>query len=110
MSDSALTEAFLEMLSAERGARENTLDAYKRDLDDARGVLRGGRHAVGLPGHGSMQQPRGAVADPVANLRLPDLRQSDCPQGGVHAARQIRHAVDQRAVEVEQHSTRSAGQ
>ncbi|MBY0562980.1 MAG: site-specific tyrosine recombinase XerD [Hyphomonadaceae bacterium] len=36
MSDSALIEAFLEMLSAERGARANTLDAYKRDLDDAR--------------------------------------------------------------------------
>jgi integrase/recombinase XerD len=42
MSDSALIEAFLEMLSAERGARENTLDAYKRDLDDARGAVRGG--------------------------------------------------------------------
>ncbi len=36
MSDSALIEAFLEMLSAERGARANTLDAYARDLDDAR--------------------------------------------------------------------------
>ncbi|TNM60769.1 site-specific tyrosine recombinase XerD [Aliirhizobium smilacinae] len=27
-------EAFLEMLSAERGAAENTLSSYKRDLDD----------------------------------------------------------------------------
>jgi integrase/recombinase XerD len=36
MSDSALIESFLEMLSAERGARANTLDAYARDLDDAR--------------------------------------------------------------------------
>jgi integrase/recombinase XerD len=35
MSDTALIEAFLEMLSAERGARANTLDAYRRDLDDA---------------------------------------------------------------------------
>ncbi len=42
MSDSALIEAFLEMLSAERGARANTLDAYKRDLDDARTHVRGG--------------------------------------------------------------------
>jgi integrase/recombinase XerD len=42
MSDSALIEAFLEMLSAERGARVNTLDAYARDLDDAREHVRGG--------------------------------------------------------------------
>jgi integrase/recombinase XerD len=42
MSDSALIEAFLEMLSAERGARANTLDAYARDLEDARAEVRGG--------------------------------------------------------------------
>jgi len=30
------------MLSAERGARANTLDAYARDLDDARAEMRGG--------------------------------------------------------------------
>ena len=42
MADSALIEAFLEMLSAERGARANTLDAYARDLDDARAHVRGG--------------------------------------------------------------------
>lgn len=42
MSDSALIEAFLEMLSAERGARANTLDAYARDLEDARTEIRGG--------------------------------------------------------------------
>ncbi len=42
MSDAALIESFLEMLSAERGARANTLDAYARDLDDARGSVRGG--------------------------------------------------------------------
>ena len=41
MSDSALIEAFLEMLSAERGARANTLDAYARDLEDARTEVRG---------------------------------------------------------------------
>lgn len=41
MSDSALIESFLEMLSAERGARANTLDAYARDLDDARTHVRG---------------------------------------------------------------------
>lgn len=42
MTDSALIEAFLEMLSAERGARANTLDAYARDLDDARQHIKGG--------------------------------------------------------------------
>jgi integrase/recombinase XerD len=36
-----LIEAFLEMLSAERGARANTLDAYARDLEDARAHVRG---------------------------------------------------------------------
>jgi integrase/recombinase XerD len=46
MNDSALIEAFLEMLSAERGARANTLDAYKRDLDDARARAKGGLSAA----------------------------------------------------------------
>ena len=46
MSDSALVEAFLEMLSAERGARANTLDAYARDLEDARAHVRGGLSAA----------------------------------------------------------------
>jgi integrase/recombinase XerD len=36
----ANAEAFLEMMSAERGAAENTLEAYRRDLDDASAVLR----------------------------------------------------------------------
>ena len=36
----AHAEAFLEMMSAERGAANNTLDAYRRDLDDASDVLR----------------------------------------------------------------------
>ncbi len=46
MSDSGLIEAFLEMLSAERGARANTLDAYARDLEDARAEMRGGLKAA----------------------------------------------------------------
>ena len=36
----ANAEAFLEMMSAERGAADNTLEAYRRDLDDASDVLR----------------------------------------------------------------------
>lgn len=35
----ANAEAFLEMMSAERGAAGNTLEAYRRDLDDAAAVL-----------------------------------------------------------------------
>src|SRR5262245_38783628 len=42
MRDAALIEAFLEMLSAERAARANTLEAYRRDLDDARAELKTG--------------------------------------------------------------------
>ncbi len=34
MRDSALIESFLEMMSAERGAALNTVEAYRRDLDD----------------------------------------------------------------------------
>jgi integrase/recombinase XerD len=35
MKSSARIEAFLEMLSAERGASDNTLQSYRRDLEDA---------------------------------------------------------------------------
>lgn len=41
-SDIARIEAFLEMMSAERGASLNTLDAYRRDLSDASEFLGGG--------------------------------------------------------------------
>jgi integrase/recombinase XerD len=37
--DSRLIEAFLEMMSAERGAAPNTLASYRRDLDDYAGFL-----------------------------------------------------------------------
>ena len=40
-SDSARISAFLEMMSAERGASLNTLDAYRRDLSDASEFLSG---------------------------------------------------------------------
>ena len=35
MNNDALIDAFLEMMSAERGAAENTLSSYRRDLEDA---------------------------------------------------------------------------
>src|SRR3990167_7499701 len=41
MSDTQRIGAFLEMMSAERGASPNTLDAYGRDLLDASEFCRG---------------------------------------------------------------------
>lgn len=41
MSDHSRIEAFLEMMSAERGASPHTLDAYGRDLLEASGYLGG---------------------------------------------------------------------
>ena len=38
-SDEALAGAYLDMVSAERGAARNTLDAYRRDLADYRAFL-----------------------------------------------------------------------
>ena len=42
MSSAARIEAFLEMMSAERGAAENTLASYRRDLEDAASTIKGG--------------------------------------------------------------------
>ena len=38
-SSSLLIESFLEMMSAERGAAKNTIEAYRRDLSDYAGSL-----------------------------------------------------------------------
>jgi integrase/recombinase XerD len=40
-SDARLTDLFLDMLAAEQGAGNNTLDAYRRDLADLSGFLVG---------------------------------------------------------------------
>lgn len=42
MSGAARIDAFLEMMSAERGAAENTLASYRRDLEDAAESIPGG--------------------------------------------------------------------
>ncbi|WP_028034779.1 site-specific tyrosine recombinase XerD [Chelativorans sp. J32] len=39
MASGARIEAFLEMMAAERGASDNTLASYRRDLEDADGFL-----------------------------------------------------------------------
>ncbi|MEO3389229.1 site-specific tyrosine recombinase XerD [Mesorhizobium sp. CAU 1741] len=42
MTIAARLDAFLEMMSAERGASQNTLAAYRRDLEDADDFISGG--------------------------------------------------------------------
>lgn len=42
MNSAARIEAFLEMMSVERGAANNTLASYRRDLDDASATIKGG--------------------------------------------------------------------
>ncbi len=45
-SDETLVELFLDMLSAERGAGENTLVAYRNDLDDLSAHLRAAHRTI----------------------------------------------------------------
>ncbi|MFD1987449.1 site-specific tyrosine recombinase XerD [Mesorhizobium newzealandense] len=47
MNSAARIEAFLEMMSAERGAAENTLSSYRRDLEDASDAIDGGLARAG---------------------------------------------------------------
>ncbi|SFP26053.1 tyrosine recombinase XerD subunit [Mesorhizobium sp. NFR06] len=47
MNSAARIEAFLEMMSAERGAAENTLSSYRRDLEDASEAISGGLAGAG---------------------------------------------------------------
>ncbi|HEY4192766.1 MAG TPA: site-specific tyrosine recombinase XerD [Mesorhizobium sp.] len=47
MNSAARIEAFLEMMSAERGAAENTLSSYRRDLEDASEQIAGGLATAG---------------------------------------------------------------
>ena len=44
---SASSDAFLEMLAAERGAAANTLEAYRRDLEHCEDFLSGRRRSLG---------------------------------------------------------------
>lgn len=73
-------EAFLEMMSAERGAAENTLAAYRRDLDDAAAFLAASRTSLTAAGTPALRAylsdiaGRGFAASSQAR-RLSALRQ-----------------------------------
>jgi len=64
MSDSRRIEAFLEMMSAERGAAMNTLDAYARDLADASAHLEG--DLIGADAHALQAYLRSLAARGLA--------------------------------------------
>ncbi|MDB5540022.1 MAG: XerD [Devosia sp.] len=53
MSEDHLVESFLEMMSVERGAARNTIEAYRRDLSDYCGFL--GRRGTGPTAAGREQ-------------------------------------------------------
>jgi integrase/recombinase XerD len=46
MLDDRRIDAFLDTLRAERGAADNTIDAYRRDLEDASSFLRANRTSL----------------------------------------------------------------
>src|SRR5262245_4683969 len=79
-SDEALVELFLDMLAAERGAGENTLSAYRNDLDDLSAHLREKKRTVAnattddLRGFIASLSKRGLKASSLAR-RLSAVRQ-----------------------------------
>lgn len=69
MSGAHLVDSFLEMMSAERGAARNTIDAYRRDLADYCGYL-------ATKGSGPMQAGREQVVSYLAFLDAQGLSAS----------------------------------
>lgn len=75
--DSGLIELYLDMLAAERGAAGNTLEAYRRDLDDLAkdlGVSIASAETDDLRAHLNRLAKRGLAATTVAR-RLSAIRQ-----------------------------------
>src|SRR3981081_1683360 len=60
-SDTRLTHLFLDMLAAEQGAGDNTLQAYRRDLEDFSNFL-------GRPGRGFADAETQGLRDYLADL------------------------------------------
>ncbi len=106
MNSAGLVEAFLEMMSVERGAARNTLESYRRDLDDARQHLGQGRGGMAAAASADIRSylddiaRRGFAASSQAR-KLSTLRQfykflfseglrADDPSGSVDAPRKAR--------------------
>ena len=62
-SDEALIELFLDMLAAERGAGENTLAAYRNDLEDLSAHLRASRSTIANATTDSLRRFLGSLAE-----------------------------------------------
>ena len=101
--DGALVEAFLEMLAAERGASQNTLAAYRRDLDDFRAKAGGLAHAsardvrdylAALPGRGlaaSSQARRLSALRQFFRFQLAEGNRADDPTATAERPKPRRH-------------------
>ena len=80
MSDARLIDSFLEMMSAERGASDNTLAAYRRDLTDwAAALSKAGRDLLTV-GTGSLESvlaawAKNGLAPSTAARKLSALKQ-----------------------------------
>src|SRR6185295_15930145 len=61
-SDERLIDLYLDMLAAERGAAVNTLEAYRRDLNDYAGDLRQHGGAVATAGSNAIRDYLGRLA------------------------------------------------
>lgn len=76
----ALVEPFLEMMTAERGAAPNTIESYRRDLEDAAGFLASRKTGfeeaakTDLEAYGVALNKRGLAPSSIAR-RLSSLRQ-----------------------------------
>ncbi|MEM7428126.1 MAG: site-specific tyrosine recombinase XerD [Pseudomonadota bacterium] len=75
-----MVENFLEMLSVERGAASNTLEAYRRDLDDYAGFLSGRKQAFETAQPDDIRDYLGNLNDlglaaSTANRRLSAVKQ-----------------------------------
>lgn len=78
MSNARLIDAFLEMMSAERGASDNTLSAYRRDLTDWGNVL--GKKDLLTAGTGALEAVLAAwaskgIAPSTAARKLSSMKQ-----------------------------------
>ena len=77
MNSAARIEAFLEMMSVERGAADNTLASYRRDLEDASAAIAGGlaaAHSADIRAYLGGMAARGFAASSQAR-KLSALRQ-----------------------------------